>query len=76
MKIIDLGLQKIEDVDLSKIDCCILVHVLEHVEDPLQLISNLNKILPLNSLIYIEVPNLYGVPLVIQLISLHLVEDH
>ncbi len=63
MKIIDLGLQKIEDVDLSKIDCCILVHVLEHVEDPLQLISNLNKILPLNSLIYIEVPNLYGVPL-------------
>ena len=40
-----------------------MVHVLEHVEDPYSSIISLANALEDNGCIYIEVPNLFGIPL-------------
>tara|TARA_B100001758_G_C18410984_1_gene615667 strand:- start:2779 stop:3807 length:1029 start_codon:yes stop_codon:yes gene_type:complete len=41
---------------------CIINHVLEHLEDPIDVLSKLNSNLAKNCICYIEVPNLYGFP--------------
>ena len=63
MNPIDLSVEKIEKLDFKNIDFCMLVQVLEHIDDPLELIFKLNRHLPNRTIVYIEVPNLYGFPL-------------
>jgi len=63
MNPIDLRFETIEKLDFKNIDFCMLVHVLEHIDDPLELIFKLNRHLPNRTIVYIEVPNLYGFPL-------------
>ena len=62
-----LGLKTInlesEKIRYEKYQSVILVHVLEHIEDPKELIDNMAEKLEENTLIYIEVPNVYGFPL-------------
>ena len=41
---------------------CIITHVLEHLEDPINVLSKLNSNLAENCIFYLEVPNLYGFP--------------
>lgn len=47
----------------EKYDLITMVHVLEHVEDPYSSIISLANALEDNGCIYIEVPNLFGIPL-------------
>lgn len=48
----------------EKYNLITMVHVLEHLEDPFTAISSLAKALEDNGHIYIEVPNLFGFPLI------------
>lgn len=57
-KIINLNKSKIK----LKYDVISLVHVLEHIENPLQILNMLKKNLKSNGLLYIEVPNLFNFP--------------
>lgn len=49
---------------LEKYNLITMVHVLEHVEDPYTTISSLANALEDNGHLYIEVPNLFGFPLI------------
>ena len=59
-KIINLGES---DVSENNFDLITIVHVLEHLDKPIENILKLKSILSENGVIYAEVPNLYGLPM-------------
>ena len=60
-KIIDLAKNEIDE---NNFDLITIVHVLEHLDKPIENISKLKNILSENGVVYAEVPNLYGLPMV------------
>ena len=59
-KTIDLSKNKIEE---KNFDLITIVHVLEHLDKPIENIKELKNLLSNDGVIYAEVPNLYGFPL-------------
>ena len=59
-KIIDLSKEKIVEKDFNLIT---IVHVLEHLDNPKNNLTELKNLLSNDGIIYAEVPNLYGFPL-------------
>ena len=61
-----IGLESInlnkEEIIQNLHNVCIISHVLEHLEDPIKVLSKLNSNLAENCIFYLEVPNLYGFP--------------
>ena len=53
----------IKDIDENNFDLITIVHVLEHLDKPIENILKLKSILSENGVIYAEVPNLYGLPI-------------
>ena len=51
------------DIDENNFDLITIVHVLEHLDKPIENILKLKSILSENGVIYAEVPNLYGLPM-------------
>ena len=47
----------------KKYDLITLIHVLEHIEEPKKILLDLKKCLKKNGILYIEVPNLFGSPM-------------
>lgn len=60
-KIINLAESEINENDF---DLITIVHVLEHLNKPIENILKLKNILSKNGVIYAEVPNLYGLPMI------------
>ena len=56
-KTIDLSKNKIEE---KNFDLITIVHVLEHLDKPIENIKELKNLLSNDGVIYAEVPNLYG----------------
>tara|TARA_X000000950_G_scaffold132263_1_gene164822 strand:- start:3129 stop:4187 length:1059 start_codon:yes stop_codon:yes gene_type:complete len=52
------------EIDENNFDLITIVHVLEHLDKPIENILKLKNILSENGVIYAEVPNLYGLPMV------------
>lgn len=58
--IINLSVNKIIE---KNFDLITIVHVLEHLEKPIDQLTELKNVLSENGVVYAEVPNLYGFPL-------------
>jgi len=52
------------EINEDNFDLITIVHVLEHLNKPIENILKLKNILSKNGVIYAEVPNLYGLPMV------------
>ena len=51
-----------ESIDKGCHNLCIINHVLEHLNEPIDVLSDLTSNLSRNCIFYLEVPNLYGFP--------------
>ena len=56
-----VNLQETE-IDFQSFNNYLLVHVLEHLENPSEMIRNISNAMGEDSLLYIEVPNIHGFP--------------
>ena len=52
------------EINENDFDLITIVHVLEHLNKPIENILKLKNILSKNGVIYAEVPNLYGLPMI------------
>jgi 2-polyprenyl-3-methyl-5-hydroxy-6-metoxy-1,4-benzoquinol methylase len=59
LNVLDLS---VEEINYTDFDNYLLVHVLEHLERPSEMIKKITDSMTENSILYIEVPNIYGFP--------------